>query len=124
MPNNADEVNWGTCAESFSYAAPHPIWQTTATTASELARGDYCISSCDRPYITIKAYGSGYFVYDAAMQPLICSGGNGPGMSAYLVFRRAIEWAFQSAQRPVVRLSPWQYTNDAAFMVRHDLENY
>ena len=44
-------------------------------------------------------------------------------MYAYLIFRRAIEWAFESAQRPVVRLSPWPYQYDAAFMVRHDLEN-
>ena len=41
-----------------------------------------------------------------------------------MIFRRAIEWAFESAQQPVVRLSPWPYQYDAAFMVRHDLENY
>jgi len=41
-----------------------------------------------------------------------------------LIFRRAIEWAFESALQPVVKLSPWPYQYDAAFMVRHDLENY
>jgi hypothetical protein len=39
-------------------------------------------------------------------------------------FRRAIEWAFESARRPVAKLSPWRYPHDAAFMVRHDLENF
>jgi hypothetical protein len=125
MPNSADEVNWGTCAQSFNYAAPHPIWQVTNSTATELARGDYCGgSACPRSYITIKSYGAGSFIYDAAMQPILCHGGNGPGMYGYLFLRRAIEAAFQSGQRPVVKLSPWPYQYNAAYMVRHDLENY
>src|SRR5208337_3186148 len=76
------------------------------------------------PYIAVKGYGSGQFIYDAALQPLIGHGGFAPGMYAYMIFKRAIEWAFQSAQQPVVRLSPWPYQYDAAFIVRHDLENY
>ena len=57
------------------------------------------------------------------MQPLLGHGGCAR-MYVYIVFRRAIEWAFQSAQRPVVKVSPWPYQYNAAFMVRHDLENY
>ena len=37
---------------------------------------------------------------------------------------KTIEWAFQSAKLPVAKLSPWPYPYDAAFMVRHDLENF
>jgi hypothetical protein len=119
MPAFADEISWGTCAEGFVYAAPHPIWQVSTNSGVQvLAWGDIY------PYLTVNQYGSGQFIYDAAMQPLICHGGNGPGMYAYMIFKRAIEWAFASAQLPVVRLSPWPYQYDAAYMVRHDLENY
>src|SRR2546428_9938224 len=45
-------------------------------------------------------------------------------MYAYVIFRRAIEWAFESANLPLPKLSPWPYPYDAAFMVRHDLENF
>ncbi|MGD0263071.1 MAG: Ig-like domain-containing protein, partial [Verrucomicrobiota bacterium] len=124
MPTYADEINWGTCANGRTNYGPHPIWEVSATTATTLARGDYACPNPSCPYITVNPCGSGWFIYDAAMQPLVCHGGNGPGMYSYLIFRRAIEWAFQSAQQPVVRLSPWPYRYDAAYMVRHDLENY
>ena len=120
MPTYAEEISWGTCANSRDYSGPHPIWSASASAAQVLATGDDYVL----PYITVNPYGSGYFIYDAALQPLLAHGGNGPGMYAYLIFRRAIEWAFESAQRPVVKLSPWPYSYDAAFMVRHDLENF
>jgi hypothetical protein len=124
MPSYADEISWGTCANGRTNYGPHPIWEVSATSATTLARGDYASPNPSCPYITVNPFGSGWFIYDAAMQPLVCHGGNGPGMYSYLVFRRAIEWAFQSAGQPVVRLSPWPYQYDAAYMVRHDLENY
>ena len=76
------------------------------------------------PYVVVKPYGKGYFIYDAAFQPLVGHGGFAPGMYAYMILRRAIEWAFESANLPVPKVSPWPYAYDAAFMVRHDLENY
>ncbi len=45
-------------------------------------------------------------------------------MYAYVIMRRAIEWAFEASNLPIPKLSPWPYQYDAAFMVRHDLENY
>jgi hypothetical protein len=119
MPSSADEISWGTCANNRRYTNAHQIWAVSATNAEVLATGDGYLL----PYLAVKPYGSGYFIYDAALQPLMAHGGNGPGMYAYMIFRRAIEWAFESAQRPVVRLSPWPYQYDAAFMARHDLEN-
>ncbi len=44
-------------------------------------------------------------------------------MYAYLIYRRAIEWAFEDANLPIVKLSPWRYEYDAGFTIRHDLEN-
>ena len=35
----------------------------------------------------------------------------------------AIEWAFEAANIPIIKLSPWPYEYDAAFIVRHDFEN-
>jgi hypothetical protein len=127
MPTSADEISWGTCLTHSIYCAgtgyngPHPIWQAQVPTnsgAQVLAWGD------TYPYLTVNPYGSGQFIYDAALQPLLGHGGFAPGMYAYVIFKRAIEWAFESAQLPVVRLSPWPYQYNAAFMVRHDLENY
>ncbi len=114
MPSSADEVSW----PYEGVAAPERIWQVQPGDATIIAQGDAS------PYLLVKPYGKGYFIYDAAMQPLIGHGGYAPGMYAYGIFRKAIEWAFQSAKLPVVKLSPWPYPYDAAFMVRHDLENF
>ncbi len=114
MPSSADEVSW----PYMGVAAPERIWEVHPGDAEVIAQGD------TSPYLLVKPYGKGYFIYDAAMQPLIGHGGYAPGMYAYGIFRKAIEWAFQSAKLPVVKLSPWPYPYDAAFMVRHDLENF
>jgi hypothetical protein len=124
MPTFADEISWGSCLDNHNYNAPHPVWQATPTTATVLARGDYANPNPSSPYITANQYGSGYLIYDAAMSPLLGHGGFAPGMYAYVIMRRAIEWAFQSAGRPIVKVSPWPYPYNAAFTVRHDLENF
>ena len=59
----------------------------------------------------------------AQVQPLIGHGGYDPVMYAYLIYRNAIEWAFEAANLPIIKLSPWPYEYDAAFIVRHDFEN-
>ena len=100
------------------FLEPHDVWQVNASNATVLAAGD------NYPYITLNQYGKGYIIYDCAFQPVIGHGGFAPGMYAYMIFRRSVEWAFQSANLPVPKLSPWPYEYDAAFMERHDLENY
>ncbi len=117
MPAFSEEINWGT-SPTHNYLAPHDVWQVTSGGATVLAQGD------NHPYILIQPYGKGYFIYDAAFQPLIGHGGFAPGMYAYMIFRRSIEWAFESANLPILRLSAWPYPYDSAMMMRHDLENY
>jgi hypothetical protein len=114
MPAAADEVSW----PYYGTVSPQRVWAVQAGDASVIARGDAY------PYLLVKPYGKGCFIYVAAMQPLIGHGGYAPGMYAYGIFRQAIEWAFQSAKLPVAKLSPWPYPYDAAFMVRHDLEDF
>jgi hypothetical protein len=114
MPSSADEVSW----PYQGVFAPERIWTVQAGDASVIAMSD------NTPYLLVKAYGKGYFIYDAAMQPLIGHGGYAPGMYAYGIVRKAIEWAFQSQRTPIAKLSPWPYQYDAAFMMRHDLENF
>ncbi|MGD0263089.1 MAG: hypothetical protein ABSD29_25265, partial [Verrucomicrobiota bacterium] len=123
MPSYADEISWGIASTNPSldhvYLGPHDLWQVSAaSSATVLATGD------SYPYLVVTPFGKGYFIYDAAFQPLLGHGGFAPGMYAYMIFRRAIEWAFQSANLPLPKLSPWPYPYDSAFMVRHDLENY
>src|SRR5262249_34699699 len=55
---------------------------------------------------------------------LIGHGGYAPSMYHYVIFRRAIEWAFQSQRMPVPKLSPWPFPFDSAFIMRHDLEDF
>jgi hypothetical protein len=117
MPSSSDEIPWG-ISPSHPFLAPHDIWQVQVTDATVLGQGDAT------PFLTVKPYGKGYFIYCAAFQPLIGHSGFAPGMYAYVIFRRAIEWAFESANLPLPKLSPWPYQYDAALMVRHDLENF
>jgi hypothetical protein len=118
MPVGGDETSWGVYPHP---ANPYPnglAWQVQAGTARVIANG------AQSPFLTDNAFGSGHFIYQANLQPLIGHGGWSPGMYAYFIYRKAIEWAFESARLPLPRLSPWPYQYDAAFMVRHDLENH
>ncbi len=114
MPSAADEISW----PYMGVAAPERIWRVLPGDASMVANGD------GTPYLLVKSFGKGCFIYDAAMQPLIGHGGYAPGMYAYGIFRKVIEWSFQSAHLPIPKVSPWPYPYDAAFMVRHDLEDF
>ena len=124
MPESSDEISWpaytrftGEDPDASEPGLPHLVWQVQANGATVIAQGDDNI-----PYILVKPYGKGYFIYDAALQPLLGHGGWAPGMYAYSIFRNAIQWAFQSAGLPVVRCSPWPYPYNAAVMFRHDME--
>jgi hypothetical protein len=117
MPASAEEIPWG-ISPDHPFLAPHDIWRVTVGDATVLAQGDAY------PFLTVKQYGKGYFVYCAAFQPLMGHSGFAPSTYAYVIFRRAIEWAFESLNMPVPKLSPWPYQYDAALMVRHDLENF
>lgn len=117
MPSSSEEIPWG-ISPDHPFLAPHDVWRVTATDATVLAQGD------TSPFLTIKQYGKGYFIYCAAFQPLMGHSGFAPSTYAYVIFRRAIEWAFESFNMPVPRISPWPYQYEAALMVRHDLENF
>lgn len=122
LPAAAEEISWGTSPSyntpTFVYEGSHDVWRVQAADATVIAQGDAA------PYITVKKFGKGYFIYIAAFQPLIGHGGNAPSMYAYVIFRQAIEWAFEAAKLPVAKLSVWPFEYDAAFIVRHDLENF
>ena len=118
MPWSAEEISWGIYPHSTYPAGPHPIWYVRATDAQVIAQND------TSPYLLTKAYGKGRFIYHAGIEPLMGDGGWAPGMYAYGIFREAIQWAFESLNQPVPRISPWPYPYDSAFNVRHDFENY
>ena len=56
MPSSSDEIPWG-ISPSHPFLAPHEIWQVQVTDATVLAQGDAT------PFLTIKPYGNGYFIY-------------------------------------------------------------
>ena len=118
MPSYSEEISWG-ISPSHPFLAPHDLWKV------QVDSGAVVVTTGDSyPFLVVKPFGKGYFIYHAALQPLIGHGGWAPGMYAYMIFRRAIEWAFESANLPIPKLSPWPYPYDAALMVRHDMENY
>ncbi len=124
MPSSSEEVSWPTAVHlagespnALPPGLPHLIWQVQASGASVIAQGDGNL-----PYLLVQQFGKGYFIYDAAMQPLIGHGPYAPGMYAYGIFRNAIQWAFASAGRPIPKVSPWPYAYDAAVVFRHDGE--
>jgi hypothetical protein len=117
MPAAADEISWG-ISPTRAFSGPHAVWQVQPSNAAVIAQGDVY------PYLVVKQYGKGTFIYCAAMQPLLGHGGLAPGMYAYGIFRNAIELAFASSKLPVPKLSPWPYDYDAALTVRHDFEDY
>jgi hypothetical protein len=118
LPSAADEISW---PESDHVGNPpttllHPLWEVRPGGASVLAQGDAY------PYLLIKSYGKGCFIYIAAMEPVIGHGGWAPGMYSYCIIRNAIQQAFAAAQMPIPRVSPWPYKYDAAVIFRHDME--
>ncbi|MCB0055703.1 MAG: hypothetical protein KDE45_01710, partial [Caldilineaceae bacterium] len=117
FPLTAEEIPLGTTANHVVHQE-HLAWAVTVTDAVVLANGS------SGPLLATKAYGSGHFIYDGMMQPLIGLGGNDVGMYAYFILRHAIEWAFEAANVPLVKVSPWRYPYDSAFIVRHDFENF
>jgi hypothetical protein len=117
MPSSAEDSPWGIYPHPGNPTPASLVWQVRAGDATVLAAGDVYPSLLD------KQFGRGHFLYYAPLQPLLGNGGWAPGMYAYLIFRNAIQWAFESAKLPLARLSPWPYPYDAALVVRHDLEN-
>ena len=98
--------------------ANHLAWRVVADGAQVIATGS------NGPLLAAKTYGAGQFIYFGSLQPLIGHGGFDMGTYAYVILRRSIEWAFETADLPIVKLSPWRYPHDAALVVRHDLENF
>ena len=115
-PLNSEDIPWGV-SPTHTRNTTRWAWKVVASGATDLADGDA------GPLLTVKGYGLGQFIYHAEMQPLIGHDGFDPGMYQYLIYRRAIESAFAANTLPVVKVSPWPFQYDAAFLSRHDFEN-
>ena len=117
MPLSSEEIPLGLSPKHPDHG-DHYVFQVYADAgASVIASGD------SGPLLATKQYGNGNFIYHGAMQPLAGHGVSDPAMYAYLIYRKAIEWAFEAVKSPIIRLSPWPYDYNAAFIVRHDFEN-
>ncbi len=118
LPMASEEISWPEVdhVPNPPTGLPHLVWQVQMSGATVLAQGD------SSPFVTVMPYGKGYFIYVAAMQPLLGHGGWAPGIYTYGIFRNAIQWAFGSATMPVPKVSPWPFAYDAAIIFRHDME--
>ena len=111
MLANAEDIVWGSNGSQ-------QLWRTVADGAEVIATGG------GYPLLATNGYGTGRFIYHSILNPLVGAGGYDSGMYAYTIYRSAVEWAFEAANLPIVKHSPWPYAYDSAFMVRHDFENY
>ena len=117
MPLYSEQIPLGVSPDHEVHGS-HWVFQVAADAGTTvIANGD------SGPLLASRQYGKGVFIYHGAAQPLIGHGGYDSSMYAYLIYRNAIEWAFEAARLPVVKLSPWRYGYDAAYFVRHDFEN-
>jgi hypothetical protein len=117
LPSGGDEIPWGV-SPSHNLTSTNLAWGIQPTDATVIA------NVTSGPYLAVKNYGQGSFIYHGGMQPLIAHGGYGPGMYAYRIFRNAIESAFASNRIATPRVSAWPYPYDSALNVRHDFEDY
>ena len=118
MPLTSEEIPLGTVSPYHSIHGNHYVFDVTADNGTAvIANGD------SGPLLTTRPYGNGNFIYHGAAQPLIGHTVYDPSMYAYLIYRHAIEWAFEAANLPIIKLSPMPYEYNAAFIVRHDFEN-
>jgi hypothetical protein len=117
MPLNSEEIPLGV-SPTHGVHGNHYVFSVNAdSSATVVATGD------SGPLLTVTPYGKGVFLYHGAAEPLIGHGGYDAATFSYLIYRNAIEWAFASDNVPIVKLSPWRYDYNAAFVVRHDFEN-
>jgi hypothetical protein len=110
-----------------SGSTQHFAWATESTGATVLATFEWTGSVTwtsegyrDIPLIAYKYYGSGCFIYHSEFSPLAGYGGFSVDSFTYAFFRKAIEWAFEANNVPLIRLAPWPYPSKAAFIIRLD----
>ena len=72
--------------------------------------------------LATKAYSQGRFIYHSELAPLAGYGVYAPDTYEYVFFKNAIEWAFESSNMPLTRLSPWPYAYDSALLFVSDLD--
>lgn len=111
MPDVYDRAKLFASGESGA----HQAWQTVATTATLLA-----VTEGGNPFLAIKSYGSGQFIYQSELAPLAGWGEGNMVLFEYTFFRKAIEWALATQGLPLVRVAAWPYPKSAAFVLRHD----
>ena len=118
MPEHAEEIPLGYSPSHIVHDDHFVFEVATDPGTTVLANG------ATGPLLATRSFGSGQFIYHSPMQPLVGHGVADAGMYAYLIYRKAIEWAFENAGSPIIKLSPWRFDHNAAFIVRHDFENF
>jgi len=117
MPLSSEEIPLGSAINHRIHGYHYVFHVSADRNTIIIANGD------SGPVLATRQFGKGIFIYHGALQPLIGHTVYDPSMYAYLIYRDAIEWAFEKHNLPIIKLSPWRYEYDAAFLVRHDFEN-
>ncbi len=100
-------------------SAPHYAWKARTTTSNP---AQVLMTISGRVMLAIKPYSNGMFIYHSEVAPLAAYSIYSPIAYEYQFFREAVQWAFESHQIPLARLSSWPYQYNSAFVVRHDMD--
>jgi hypothetical protein len=98
---------------------PHYAWRASVTSVNP---AQVLMTIDSKTLIAIKQYNAGWFIYNSELDPLASYSLYSPMVYEYLIIRQAVSWAFQTLNVPLVKLSPWPYQYNSAFIVRHDMD--
>lgn len=97
----------------------HYAW-AARTTTSNPAQVLMTINS--NIMLSVRNASKGLYIYHSELAPLASFDIYSPVAYEYTFFKEAVQWAFENSQVPLVRLSPWPYQYNSAFIVRHDMD--
>jgi hypothetical protein len=99
---------------------PHYAWKTTVTSTNP---AQVLMTIDGYVMLAIKQYNAGWFIYNSELAPLASYSIYSPMVYEYIFISQAVSWAFQTRNTPLVKLSPWPYQYNSAFIIRHDMDN-
>lgn len=102
-----------------SQTSPHYAWSARTTTSNPAT---VLMTINNNIMLSIRNASRGLYIYHSELAPLASYDLYSPVAYEYTFFKEAVQWAFENNQVPLVRLSPWPYQYNSAFIVRHDMD--
>jgi hypothetical protein len=124
IPENV-EINWQLALTDHTVCSLDPpnslhyAWNVMPTAVNP---AQVLMTIDDNVMLAVKQSSSGVYIYHSELAPLASYSVFSPLTYEYMIFRQAVEWAFENCGVPLARLSAWPYQYNSAFVVRHDMD--